>query len=119
MIRTLTPDGVTTGLHWDEDAGHGDGLLGESRDRVVMYVGTGSTRGWEGWLTRGRRAHSVGRYDRPPTPVVSSESESEGLGSLSTGMTLRPSRMGMSRRKTESSTTLGSHTPPMDRILGK
>ncbi|TXT09144.1 hypothetical protein VHUM_02618 [Vanrija humicola] len=66
--RYLERNGVTTGLHWDAEAGHGDGLLGEARDRVVMYVGTGSTRGWGGWLTRGRRSHSVGRYDRPPSP---------------------------------------------------
>ncbi len=69
---------MTKGLHWDADAGHGDGLLGEARDRVVMYVGTGSTRGWQGWLTRGRRSHSLGQYDRPSTPLGSDVSDSEG-----------------------------------------
>ncbi|KAL1407461.1 hypothetical protein Q8F55_006894 [Vanrija albida] len=69
--RYLERHGVTTGLHWDPEAGHGDGLIGEARDRVVMYVGTGSTRGCEGWLTRGRRSHSVGEYGRPPSPPES------------------------------------------------
>ena len=45
------------GLHWDAKAGHGDGLSGAARDRVVMFAGTGSTTGWEGWLARGRRTH--------------------------------------------------------------
>lgn len=69
---------MTKGLHWDADAGHGDGLLGEARDRVVMYAGTGSTRGWQGWLTRGRRSHSLGQYDRPSTPLGSDVSDSDG-----------------------------------------
>ena len=47
-------------MHWDASAGHGDGLAGASRDRVVMFTGTGSTRGWQGWLARGRRRHSSG-----------------------------------------------------------
>lgn len=70
--RYLERNGVRDGLHWDADGGHGDGLIGPSRDRVVMYVGTGSTSGWEGWLTRGRRSHSLGRLDRPATPVLGS-----------------------------------------------
>jgi hypothetical protein len=66
-------------LHWDAHAGHGDGLLGGSRDRVVMYVGTGSTKGWEGWLTRGRRSHSLGELQRPKLPAVySGDSSSSG-----------------------------------------
>ncbi|GMK55583.1 hypothetical protein CspeluHIS016_0206390 [Cutaneotrichosporon spelunceum] len=76
--RYLERNGVTTGLHWDADAGHGDGLIGKARDRVVMYVGTGSTRGWQGWITRGRRSHSLGRYDRPSTPLGSDVSDTEG-----------------------------------------
>jgi len=64
------------GLHWDARAGHGDGLMGDARDRVVMYVGTGSTKGWQKWLTRGRRSHSVGSKDRPNlTPSSSSDSD--------------------------------------------
>lgn len=51
---------MKSGLHWDPKAGHGDGLGGSARDRVVMFVGTGSTRGWEGWLSKGRRIHSAG-----------------------------------------------------------
>lgn len=102
---TLTPDGVTRGLHWDADAGHGDGLLGEARDRVVMYVGTGSTRGWQGWLTRGRRSHSLGQYDRPSTPHGSDVSDTEGAKKK--GQPLEPWKvsrerlaMGLRRRKT-------------------
>ena len=57
-------DGVKSGLHWDAEGGHGDGLGGAARDRVVMFAGTGSTRGWEGWLTKGRRRHSLGEDDR-------------------------------------------------------
>ncbi|WWD20201.1 hypothetical protein CI109_104677 [Kwoniella shandongensis] len=61
--RYLERHGVTNGIHWDQNAGHGDGLAGSSRDRVVMYVGTGSTSGWEGWLKSGRRRHSLGIDD--------------------------------------------------------
>ncbi|WVQ79387.1 hypothetical protein IAT38_001484 [Cryptococcus sp. DSM 104549] len=61
--KYLERHGVTTGLHWDPLAGHGDGLAGASRDRVVMYVGTGSTRGWQSWLGSGRRRHSLGVDD--------------------------------------------------------
>ncbi|WVO13818.1 hypothetical protein L204_101441 [Cryptococcus depauperatus] len=61
--KYLERNGVTTGLHWDEKAGHGDGLSGDSRDRVVMFSGTGSTRGWEKWLNSGRRRHSLGMDD--------------------------------------------------------
>lgn len=28
-----------------------------------MYVGTGSTRGWEGWVKIGRHRHSMGAKD--------------------------------------------------------
>lgn len=63
--RYLERNGVKKGLHWDANGGHGDGLLGDSRDRVVMFVGTGNTRGWENWLTRGRRSHSLGQADFP------------------------------------------------------
>jgi len=48
---------VTNGIHWDANAGHGDGLSGEARDRVVKFVGTGSTQGWESWLSSGVRSH--------------------------------------------------------------
>ena len=54
---------MKSGLHWDENAGHGDGLAGFARDRVVMFAGTGSTHGWQGWLARGRRSHSKGEDD--------------------------------------------------------
>lgn len=73
----LTADGVTRGVHWNPDAGHGDGLLGAARDRVVKYVGTGTTKGWEEWLTRGRRSHSLGEHDRPLTPQIVSDSDNE------------------------------------------
>lgn len=53
-------DGVKSAMQWDDKAGHGDGLSGESRDRVVMFAGTGSVRGWQGWLSEGRRTHSTG-----------------------------------------------------------
>jgi hypothetical protein len=43
------------GLHWDAKAGHGDGLEGESRDMVVRYAGTGSTRGSTKWLEHERQ----------------------------------------------------------------
>lgn len=66
--RYLERNGVKKGLHWDANGGHGDGLLGDSRDRVVMFVGTGNTRGWEHWLTRGRRSHSLGQADFPQAP---------------------------------------------------
>ncbi|BEJ15990.1 hypothetical protein CspHIS471_0505950 [Cutaneotrichosporon sp. HIS471] len=75
--RYLERNGATRGLHWDADAGHGDGLIGEARNRVVMYVGTGSTRGWQGWIARGRRSHSLGQYDRPSTPLGSDVSDTE------------------------------------------
>ncbi|WVQ96095.1 hypothetical protein IAU59_003196 [Kwoniella sp. CBS 9459] len=61
--RYLERHGVTTGIHWDPLGGHGDGLGGSSRDRVVMFAGTGSTRGWETWLGKGRRRHSLGMDD--------------------------------------------------------
>ncbi|OCF35143.1 hypothetical protein I316_03185 [Kwoniella heveanensis BCC8398] len=61
--RYLERHGVTTGIHWDPLGGHGDGLAGSSRDRVVMFAGTGSTRGWEKWLGKGRRRHSLGMDD--------------------------------------------------------
>ncbi|ODO00734.1 hypothetical protein L198_03060 [Cryptococcus wingfieldii CBS 7118] len=61
--KYLERQGVTSGLHWDATAGHGDGLAGVSRDRVVMYVGTGSTSGWQTWLGKGRRRHSLGTND--------------------------------------------------------
>ncbi|WVR08179.1 hypothetical protein IAU60_005225 [Kwoniella sp. DSM 27419] len=61
--RYLERHGVTNGIHWDADGGHGDGLNGSARDRVVMFAGTGSTRGWEGWLRSGRRKHSLGMQD--------------------------------------------------------
>ena len=56
-------DGAADCIHWDAKAVHGDGLAGESRDRVVMFAGTGSTRGWEGWLQKIRRRHSLGMDD--------------------------------------------------------
>lgn len=28
-----------------------------------MYVGTGSTRGWQGWIKTGRHRHSMGEKD--------------------------------------------------------
>ncbi|ORX37879.1 hypothetical protein BD324DRAFT_578355 [Kockovaella imperatae] len=61
--KYLERHGAGKCIYWASQAGHGDGLSGESRDRVVMFVGTGSTRGWQGWLTRGRRTHSLGRDD--------------------------------------------------------
>lgn len=57
--RYLERNGVSTGLHWDPHGGHGDGLAGASRDRVVMFAGTGSTSGWEHWRTVGRRRHTM------------------------------------------------------------
>nr|WVH01958.1 uracil phosphoribosyltransferase [Naematelia aurantialba] len=61
--RYLEAHGVKTGLHWDANAGHGDGLAGAARDRVVMYVGTGTTDNWPAWLSSGRRSHSLGTDD--------------------------------------------------------
>ncbi|WWC65979.1 uncharacterized protein I303_108601 [Kwoniella dejecticola CBS 10117] len=61
--RYLERHGVTNGLHWDAQAGHGDGLNGSARDRVIMFAGTGSTSGWETWLKSGRRRHSLGEDD--------------------------------------------------------
>ena len=59
----MSVDGITTGMHWDANAGHGDGLAAGVRDRVVMFVGTGSTIGWKQWLGTGRRRHSLGMED--------------------------------------------------------
>ncbi|RXK38174.1 hypothetical protein M231_04548 [Tremella mesenterica] len=59
--KYLERNGIKEGLHWDPQGGHGDGLVGEARDRVVMFTGTGSTMGWEGWLRSGRRRHSLGQ----------------------------------------------------------
>lgn len=39
-------DGVKGGIYWDPKGGHGDGLVGLARDRVIKFVGTGSTEGW-------------------------------------------------------------------------
>ncbi|WWD04281.1 hypothetical protein V865_002349 [Kwoniella europaea PYCC6329] len=61
--RYLERHGVTNGLHWDPLGGHGDGLNGEARDRVIMFAGTGSTSGWQNWLRSGRRRHSKGNDD--------------------------------------------------------
>ncbi|KAL0250013.1 hypothetical protein I308_103316 [Cryptococcus tetragattii IND107] len=60
--KYLERHGVTSGLHWDATAGHGDGLIGQARDRVVMFVGTGTTK-WQNWLGTGRRRHSLGMKD--------------------------------------------------------
>jgi hypothetical protein len=38
-------DGVKGGLHWNEKGGHGDGLSGDSLDRVIKFVSTGSVSG--------------------------------------------------------------------------
>jgi hypothetical protein len=48
---------VGNGIHWDANAGHGDGLSGEARDRVVKFVGTGSTQGWKDWHSMGVKSH--------------------------------------------------------------
>jgi hypothetical protein len=32
---------VRAGIHWDANGSHGDCLSGDTRDRVVMFVGTG------------------------------------------------------------------------------
>lgn len=61
--RYLQNHGVKSGLHWSENGGHGDSLKGDGRDRAVMFIGTGSTQGWQGWLKHGRRSHSLGMYD--------------------------------------------------------
>ncbi|WWC92942.1 uncharacterized protein L201_007905 [Kwoniella dendrophila CBS 6074] len=61
--RYLEKHGVTNGIHWDPLGGHGDGLNGSARDRVIMFAGTGSTNGWQNWLTKGRRRHSLGNDD--------------------------------------------------------
>lgn len=47
---------VGEGVWWDENGGHGDGLSGESKDRVVNFVGTGHVGGWEGIVGAGQRA---------------------------------------------------------------
>lgn len=41
----MTVDGVTGGLHWNANAGHGDGLLGEARSCIALFVSTGSPYG--------------------------------------------------------------------------
>jgi hypothetical protein len=76
----LMTDGLTRGLHWDPNAGHGDGLMGEARDRVVMYTGTGSTRGWAGWVDSGRHKHSASAREWPGVldPASGSGSNDEG-----------------------------------------
>jgi hypothetical protein len=65
-------DGVANGIHWDANAGHGDGLAGEARDRVVKFVGTGSTQGWENWLSSGVQRHvrDQGTWDKSKLGVV-------------------------------------------------
>lgn len=99
----LGTDGMSSGLHWDANAGHGDGLSGESRDRVVMFVGTGNTRGWQGWLSRGRRSHSLGKDDWPGVKQVRSGSSS----SSTTAVEIEgfPSSTGRRRRVTVSMAT--------------
>lgn len=57
--RYLERNGISSSLHWDPHGGHGDGLAGASRDRVVMFAGTGSTSGWEQWQAVGRRRHTM------------------------------------------------------------
>ncbi|WWC73569.1 uncharacterized protein I206_107541 [Kwoniella pini CBS 10737] len=59
--RYLERHGVTNGIHWDPLAGHGDGLGGSARDRVVMFAGTGSTENWQNWLKSGRGKHNLGK----------------------------------------------------------
>ncbi|ORY34890.1 hypothetical protein BCR39DRAFT_515410 [Naematelia encephala] len=58
--RYLDAHGVKASVHWDDNAGHGDGLAGAARDRVVMFVGTGTTNNWPAWLSSGRVGHSQG-----------------------------------------------------------
>ncbi|WRT69556.1 uncharacterized protein IL334_006543 [Kwoniella shivajii] len=59
--RYLERHGVTHGIHWDPLGGHGDGLIGPARDRVIMFAGTGTTNNWDQWLKKGRRKHSIGQ----------------------------------------------------------
>jgi hypothetical protein len=54
---------VRAGIHWDANGSHGDCLSGDTRDRVVMFVGTGLTHGWRGWVRKGRRRHALGQTD--------------------------------------------------------
>lgn len=61
----LMADGVRRGLHWDAAGGHGDGLLGEVRDRIIMYISTGSTCGWQDRPRSDRRSPSSDQYERP------------------------------------------------------
>ncbi|GFZ43636.1 hypothetical protein JCM24511_01356 [Saitozyma sp. JCM 24511] len=91
--RYLERHGVTSGLHWDPEAGHGDGLAGEARDRVVMFVGTGRTRGWQEWLKAGRRRHSLGQDDWKAyqNGIGNRNSNGNGIGSpASSGMSMEP-----------------------------
>ena len=44
--ENLTIDGLGANIRWDEEAGHGDGLSGDSLDRVINYIATGSIQGW-------------------------------------------------------------------------
>lgn len=79
-------DGVTArGLHWDAKAGHGDGLSGDSRNRVVMFAGTGSTRGWRGWIKHGRHRHSLGMKDWQERQAASGWGMGVELGVPTTG----------------------------------
>jgi hypothetical protein len=55
---------VGEGVWWDENGGHGDGLSGESKDRVVSFVGTGHVGGWEGIVGARPRADEKRRVRR-------------------------------------------------------
>ncbi|KAK4685996.1 hypothetical protein P7C73_g4139, partial [Tremellales sp. Uapishka_1] len=80
--RYLERHGVTSGIHWDANGGHGDGLAGEARDRVVQFCGTGSTDGWEGWLSGGVRRHvrEKRHWDSTESTEIGEDSDSTTVG---------------------------------------
>lgn len=43
----LERHGASESIYWDVKGGHGDGLMGDALVKVVNFVASGSTYGWE------------------------------------------------------------------------
>lgn len=83
---------VGQGLNWGENAGHGDGLSGDVREKVVRFVGTGHCLPWEagpggeasfGKGTAAFAAAAAARVSAPapvPRPVARTVSSQAGAG---------------------------------------
>jgi hypothetical protein len=69
-----------------------------------MYVGTGSTRGWKGWLKSGRHRHSLGQKDWQERQASSGWATGVNVG-------LDPLGEGPSSGGSQSSYVLGSLSP--------